>query len=545
MAVFDEQVRFVTICSAILLALTINVIAVPSSYAYNDQASTLDRRAGEALEKGDRRLAEKLYLQALKIGGLEGFGFSENPADHLASLYMEEKRYSEAERFYLQSKTITARDFPGDLRLQMQIDVALGSLYLRSNQTEKALAAFRKACKAWLIVAAKDDEPSMDLTFPFVAQLAKCSFKLSNEGRNAEAETFAKAASDITSKMADRKFYSSEITRYSCLLGKMYYRNKKYKLASEVLERSIGRLKGNFTLLDWELAEPAHYFALSCNALNQPKKCSEFAKSLKANWPESVFQKSDEWGDAFVRGAAGQDGYCGDGDLDQAREAIRLAKKFGPNDFRLAESEARLAIVLHDDGKYEEAPAHFKEAIRILELSLSNNRNAIAMHLERWGKLTEPSYHHTSEAPWPVYMEALRIRKEITKANNEDAFKGAKQIADYCKNCLARTNEDEVFTMYADACNVMSKARPISNSDVLDAFHDLIAVREKRYQYDRTPATHAPTIALYEQVLKGEKLAYGADSLEVKETAGNLVEYLRRVQMNDLANRFARDYSVR
>ncbi len=91
----------------------------------------------------------------------------------------------------------------------------------------------------------------------------------------------------------------------------------------------------------------------------------------------------------------------------------------------------------------------------------------------------------------------------------------------------------------------MAVARGLSDARVIDSLHDLIAAREQRYQFERKPEAHAPTIKLYRKVLNGEKDAYGAASPEIRETAASLVGYLRQVQMNVEAEKFAQEYKIK
>jgi tetratricopeptide (TPR) repeat protein len=510
---------------------------------------SLNRQAKDAIKRGDNQNAEQLLLQSVAIGEASGFGFSPNSADELAKIYTEQKRYADAEQMLLKSKTITARDFRNGNLLLMRINLQLARLYMQAGQLPKAQANLEEAFTYWssLSQSANKYRISSNDSRKLAAELAQASTAFAGSGRLSEAENCAKSAAEIGTLLAsgeNGQHYYAEAAIYDCLLGKLYYRNKKYKSACAALNNCIELRKDKSTSLDWELAEPLHYYALSLASSNQGAKAKEINLELAPNWPGYTFEHADAWSDKMADAANAFGSYHNE-EIDSAREALEIAKKWSVSDIRYADTEARLAILLHKAGKYEEAPGHFFEAIRIANIALKANKPAVAARCEHWGKLVEDTGHYTGSAPWPVYREALSIRQEITKPKDETAFKGAKQIANYCKNQLTHFPDEQLFAMFSDACNVMVKAHGLADEQVLDSMHDLIAARERRYQYDHTQALQAPTIALYKEVLKGEKDLYGMNSSEVHDTASSMVTYLKTVNLNDEAAVIARDYKIK
>ena len=112
----------------------------------------MHQHGSDALERGEKKKAESFFLQTVRIGEKQGFEFSQNSADQLEQLYLEQRRYPEAENMFLKSKKITARDFPEDYRLQIQIELPLAAMYLQIGQVDKALFELKTAGNNWKLL---------------------------------------------------------------------------------------------------------------------------------------------------------------------------------------------------------------------------------------------------------------------------------------------------------------------------------------------------------------------------------------------------------
>jgi hypothetical protein len=526
------------IFAVLLLTLSSDALAI------NEAAWKLDEEARVALEAGNHKKAESLWLQAYKLGEKRGFEYASNPAFKLAEMYALQKRSGEAEKMFLEAKRISNIDYPDSGRLQQQIDLALGKMYLETGKIEQASVTLTRACTNWMKGAAQKEQPSSTDSLNLAETLASLSTVLANRKQFAESQSLAKSVVSLLDRMDDKKFYQAEKAKYQCFLGKMACRNRDYKTAIESLSRGLKALDQKFTLVDWERAEPSHYLVLALTGTKQDAQAKELSSAMMPSWPSYAFEQSDEWSVPFAKSMETSGDYHREKD-QYARDAVAIATKWGTKDVRFADSEARLGIVLHHKGKYDEAPPHMERAIMSLRSAAGISPNAAALRYEHWGKLLEDTSHYTRSAPWSVYRAAVKIRKANAKYHDEDAFRGAKQIANYCKNGLASSYDEELFSMFADACDVMATAHGLNDERVLDAFHDLITAREQRYQYEGNPQIHAPLIMLYRKVLTGEKDAYGATSPEVKETASNLVAYLRKVKMNEEADLIAKEYAIK
>jgi tetratricopeptide (TPR) repeat protein len=527
------------------IAITLALSYSPPAVAIVEAVGKLHQHGSEALERGEKKKAESFFLQAVSIGEKQGFEFSPNSADQLAQLYLEQRRYPEAENMFLKSKKITARDFPKDYRLQIQIELPLAAMYLQIGQVEKALFELKTAGNNWKASKTRKDEPSSEISLKLAEQLSKLSITLVKNNRFADAESCAKLSTEILGSMTDNRYFLLEQAKYNCFLGKMYYKNKRYKLACDTLENGISLQKANnFTVLDWELAEPMHYKVLALRASAQDTRAKSLNAEIAPNWPNYAFVNADDWAEKFTQALNSREGY-GQPNYIAARDAVAIASKWGAQDIRLAESEARWGILLYQKGKDDEASPHVSKAINLASNAFAKNKTALAARFEHWGKLIADTNSCPREAPWPLYREALKLRKETVKYKDEAAYKGAKQIANYCKNKLVNSSEEGLFLLFSDACDVMAVAHGLSDARVIDSLHDLIAAREQRYQFERKPEAHAPTIRLYRKVITGEKDAYGAASSEVRETAASSVRYLRQVQMNVEAEKFAQEYKVK
>jgi tetratricopeptide (TPR) repeat protein len=512
-----------------------------ASIGYNELASRLDSQAENAVQRGDLKLAETIYLKALAEGEAHKFEYSPNSADKLAELYEKQKRYDDAERMLLRSRAARTKEWPENYSNQLQIGLALSELHLKREQIDKAIPELKAALLLWRKAVA-DNDTSSGTALALAQQLSQVSDSLVRSHKPAEAEFFIQNAVIVPSQMPkdDRKYYEKNKILYMCELGKVYILNKKYKLAADVLAEVIADRQSKFQILDWELAEPMHYYAQALTALDKTAQAKQITSQLTPNWPASAFINSDVWSRKFVNGWETNDEYHNN-DVASAEQAVAIASKWGPKDIRYADSEARLATILFNSSKYNQARPHMLNAINSAKQSFGENSKAVAARCEKWGS-TVTDAHYTHDAPWAPFREALRIRTATATLHDTDAFNGAKLIANYCKNQLPHRLEQELFAMFEDAVAVMAKVRGTADDRVLDAYSDLIREHEKWSQYETDTSKLAPIAALYKTLLSGEKDAYGARSAEARQTAGQYAKLLKRMHRDAQAIQLDKEY---
>ena len=120
----------------------------------------------------------------------------------------------------------------------------------------------------------------------------------------------------------------------------------------------------------------------------RPRHCWRWALAgllLMAGGP--VLAQSDPWFDASKAGLQAVD----EGRLSEAerlfREALKLSEPFGDADPRRATSVNNLAYILHAQGQYGAAEAHYREALAMRESALGADHPDVAQSCNNLAEL--------------------------------------------------------------------------------------------------------------------------------------------------------------
>lgn len=503
-------------CFAVI-ATTIS-IGFSAAFAYNDKASNLQEQARRERENKNMAKAESLFLSAVKEGDKNGYSYRTNAAEELAQWYLERKEYSKAESMFKKALAIGLKEWGASNNFDYELEnyTYLSKLYRAQNDYVKALASINKSMShIGNAVSLRNDDRRL-----LAKELIVLSRWLRDNKREREAEELCRQAVKITVKDEDAKYHEDEIAFYRHELAKSCLATKKYSEANSLLAQVLAHRKEKFNILDWQIVGPSFDQIIALNGMGKNKEAKELSTILNRYWPPKAFRPSSkkdkqDWEDTIIgaRDFAMQDN--GD-DENQAEKALAIAKKFGPSDIRFALSTANLATLRlqHD---YKQVEPLSLSAVKSAKLALGADSSALASFLEHWGKsLENTSIIHS--APFVMYKEALAIRKKTTKLGDIEAFKGAHQIGNFCKTLFARSPEDELVSMYSDACKIIIMSKGLNNESSLNALSDEIAMLEIKYRYSRNPKDHSGTLSLYEKLLAAQSSFYGKNSIEVKET---------------------------
>lgn len=528
---------------SILLA-TILSIAIQSAFAYNDKANHLQEQAGRERENKNFPKAESLYLQAVSEGDKNGYLYRTNAAEELGKWYLERKEYAKAESMFNKALSIGAREWAPSKSFDYEFEnnVYLCQLFRAQKDYAKAVSSLNRAVS--YIGTANDmrNDDRKNLS----TELIEMSRWLIENKREKEAESFCRTALKIMNSGDDVKFHQDEIAYCRHQLAKVLIAAKKYAEANSLLEQVLEHRGENFKILDWEIAGPTFEKASALSGMKKDREAKALSATLNKYWPQSAFsscskQDRQSWEDTIIGASEPATRYRGH-DPDEAERALFIARKFGPKDIRYAVSNARLStLMLHKN--YKQVEPLSRETAKSVKLALGANNSATASFLEHWGKsLENRSTIHS--APFIMYKEALAIRLKTTKPGDEDAFKGARQIGNYCKTMFVTRQEDELIPMYADAVKIIILSRGLKNEAALDALSDQIAMLEYKYRYTMNPSDHTKTFVLYKELLNAQSSLYGKTSAEVKDTANQYVALLRKMKMSEEASSAAKSWNI-
>ncbi|MBP7863887.1 hypothetical protein KA183_19530 [bacterium] len=526
-----------------LVATIFSIICLPAQ-ALNSKADSLQQKARTEKEKKNVAKAESLFLQAVKEGDKNGYEYRTNAAEELAQWYLERKEYAKAEEMFKKALLSGAKDWAKyqDFEYEFENNAYLSQLYRLQNNYAKAVESLKRAISFMSKTSNMRNDTCLKLSNEMILV---ARWQMENKQRK-EAEILCRAALKALTTSDSAKYHEAEIARCKNQLSLACLANKNVSEDKALIDQVIAQRLENFSILDWEVAGPSLKKIEILQASGNKAEAQKLANQLSRFWPKSAFSKASTqaaqgWEDSILCSSEFATQYRGHSTED-AEKALAIAKQFGPNDIRFAISNARLAaLMLHKDYKMIEPLS--QTAIKSIKMALGENNPATASFLEHWGKeLENTSTIHS--APYSMYKEALTIRLKTTKPGDEEAFKGAKQIGNFCKTMFVNRSEDELISMYSDAVTIIVRAKGLKDHNALDALSDQITMFERKYLYTMNAADHAKTFALYKKLLDAQSLFYGKDSAEVKETASQYVALLRKMKLTNEADSAAKSWKL-
>lgn len=529
---------------SLLIALSIIFSHKLPALSLNNKAENLQIQARKERENGNKSKAESLYLQAVQEGEKNGYSYRTNAAEELAQWYFEQKNYSKAEDMFKKALKAGERDWAkyNDFGYEFENNTYLSKVYRAKGDFIKANASLLQA----LSHLSSTQNMSNDDRYSLCKELTIVSFWQIENKKYKEAEISLRTALSIACGGEDSKYNQEQIDLCRHYLAKVCVLNQKFQEADLLLSQVIASRKKNFTILDWEIASPSLDKVETLKRLSKSAQSKELSLLLDKYWPKKAFCPSSNqdkyaWEEAILGSSNIATLYRGYDSIN-AEKAVQISTKFSEKDIRYAVSNARLAaLMLHKDYKLTEPL--IQKSIKSIKLALGANNSATASFLEHWGKAIEnTSTIHT--APFSAYKEALGIRVRTTTKGDLNAYKGAKQIGNFCKTMFVGRREDKLISMYADAYKVIVLAKGLNDEDTLDALSDFISMLESKYQYSTNPKEHAQTLILYKDFLKAESDFYGKNSSQVKDTARQYVALLLRLKQTKEADAATKTWSI-
>lgn len=526
-----------------LVATIISIICLPAQ-ALNSKADSLQQQARMEKEKKNVAKAESLFLQAVKEGDKNGYCYRTNAAEELAQWYLERKEYVKAEEMFKKALISGAKDWAKyqDFEYEFENNAYLSQLYRLQNNYAKAAESLKRA----ISFMSKTNNLHNDTCLKLSNEMILVARWQMENKQSKEAEILCRAALKALTTSDSAKYNQAEIARCRNQLSLACLANKNVGKDKAIIDQVIAQRLENFSILDWEVAGPSLKKIEILQATGNKAEAQKLLNKLGRFWPKTAFSKAStqaaqEWEDSILCSSEISTRYRGHYSKD-AEKALAIAKQFGSKDIRYAISNARLAtLMLHNDYKMTEPLS--QTAIKSIKMTLGENNPAAASFLEHWGKELENTTTIHS-APYSMYKAALAIRLKTTKAGDEEAFKGAKQIGNFCKTMFINRKEDELISMYSDAATIIVHAKGLKDQNALDALSDQISMLERQYLYTMNASDHAKTFELYKKLLDAQSLFYGKDSAEVKETAKQYVALLRKMKLTYEANSAAKSWRL-
>lgn len=532
MSIVTFVIRSICVLSVFLCALSSGLFN--EAFAINNKAWDLYSKGEDAYKAKKFAQAESLWKQSVEEGLKNGFGFGPGSTERLGDFYAEQKNYNKAIELYKTGLQVYDKEWSDDPELKISTLAKLSNVYLA---TQNVAAAENQLNLAVNIL--KRVKPSIwfsnQALLELVEQLEGMSRVMLAHHEDEKAENLAKNALYIIITMPDGKFYRDEKASCSGLLGRAYLAEKKYPQSIEQLKVAIAIEREYFADVDWDVAEFLNDYHDALLGNNQTKEANRLGAWLYQVWPKSTFKNSEEWGRLFRKASLHAYSRGGsDETIPSARQAIAVARKFGESDIRFGESKARLALFQHRYGDYKEVWPLMETAIACREKAMGKTNPMLIRVLENWAtSLVEG--HSSYEPAFLLYEKIIGLDEGIAKQGDMDVYKSAKTVADYCKNMLTGSSYDQekLIPLYERAYKVIAKTKGALDEKTIDCLSDIIYFEKRRVfligkEFDSLSAH-------FQQLLKIEKDAYGAKSPEVRETAADYANLLRRVQLIDEA----------
>lgn len=500
----------------------------------NNKAWDLYTQGEDAYKDKKFAQAETLWKKSVEEGLKNGFGFGPGSTERLGDFYAEQKNYNKAIDLYKTALQVYDKEWTENPELKTTTFAKLANVYVATHNLAAAENQLNLAVGTLKRVK-PSDWPSSQTVLELVEQLEHLSRVMLARNENGKAENLARNALYVVTTMPDAKFYREEKADCCGLLGRVYLREKKYPDSIKHLKEAIAIEREHFADVDWEVAEYLNDYHDALMGSNQTKEANQLGAWLYHVWPRSTFKNSEEWG-RLIR--AGSLHAYSRGGSDQvktnAQQAVVVARRYGESDVRFGESKARLALFQHRHGDYNEVWPFMEVAIACREKAMGKTNPMLTRVLENWAtSLVEG--HSSYEPGFLIHERIIGLDESVAKQGDMTVYKSAKGVADYCKNMLASSNYewDKLMPLYERAYKVIAKTKGVLDEKTIDCLCDIIYFEKPRVFM--TGKEFDALSGHFQQLLKIEKDVYGAKSPEVRETAKDYANLLRRVQLKDEA----------
>lgn len=473
---------------------------------------SLQNKAHEALERKDRAAAERLLRQSIARGDKQGYNNQPCSVEDLALLLANENRLKEAEQLFHKAETVYNRESPND-SFRVYFYTRYADFLLNQRRFADAAEVLGREMALWR--RNPKDYPGGDASICLSEELNTVARWSVRQKQFALAVRFANDAVYVTQTMEGAEHAEIFLADNLSALAIASIMAGDAKKAEQAVAQSMEILKKlHFERQDLEMAELLRTRSIILQRLRKTAESGPLAAEVRQYWPDYVWEdpawlQSAKAGSLQMSEHDGWGAYRDRTALEEAQKSLRIASKFSPSDVRVAESNYRVAQ-LSFRHRAAQDDSYLTAALQAARTSRGNKHPYVAYMLVGQAQLVVGSKR---EDCYCLLNEAIDVLTSTAPAlGKKEAAVVTKQVIAILRNSLARSAYQPVAVkVYGRACNLLKSFAGGVDEDYMDALSDLAHWQEEIR--DRVAAD-----ATYQKLLSAEKIAYGADSPEVKDT---------------------------